>query len=221
MEQSSVFNIMTVQRLLEGLFLTFKISMISLIISFLGGIVEGIISTSEKKMVRFLTTLYLEVVRLIPILVWLFIFYFSIPILFKIHLEEEFVAILVFSFWGIAEIGDIVRGGIISISNHQKEAGEALGLSKVDIYRYILLPQAIRRIIPGSMNLGTRMIKTTSLLSLIGIIEVVKVGQQIIERGVLKEGNSAFIIYGMIMILYFVLCYPISFLSKSLEEKWS
>lgn len=84
-----------------------------------------------------------------------------------------------------------------------------------------MIPQAIRRMIPGTINLATRMIKTTSLVVLIGVIDVVKMGQQIIETARFEYPTASFWIYGFIFFLYFIICYPLSKLSKHLELKWN
>lgn len=81
-------------------------------------------------------------------------------------------------------MSDLVRGALSSIPKHQYESSEALGLSKVQTYLYIIIPQTLRRLIPLSINLITRMIKTTSLILMIGVVEVLKVAQQIIEANV-------------------------------------
>ncbi|QDR79271.1 amino acid ABC transporter permease [Sporomusa termitida] len=221
---NSGINVLTeginLQRLLGGLLITARIAFLAILIGSLLGIVLGLINTSKSRIIRLLCRLYLEFFRIIPILVWLFIVYFGVPGLFNIHLEGELVAVIVFSLWGAAEMSDIVRGALASLPKHQIESGKALGLSFWGLYRYVLIPQAIRRLLPGAMNLATRMIKTTSLVVLIGVIDVVKVGQQIIERSLLKEPTASFWIYGLIFVLYFVICYPLSKLSKKLETKW-
>lgn len=221
---NSGINVLTeginLQRLLGGLLITARIAFLAIFIGSLLGIALGLISTSKSRIIRLLRRLYLECFRIIPILVWLFIVYFGVPGLFNVHLEGEFVAVLVFSLWGAAEMSDIVRGALESLPKHQMESGKALGLSFWGLYRYVLIPQAIRRLLPGAMNLATRMIKTTSLVVLIGVIDVVKVGQQIIERSLLKEPTASFWVYGLIFVLYFIICYPLSKLSKKLETKW-
>ena len=118
-------------------------------------------------------------------------------------------------------MGDIVRGALHSLPAHQIESAKALGLNKFQLYRYIMIPQAIRRMIPGTINLATRMIKTTSLVDLIGVIDVVKVGQQIIESSRFEYPTASFYIYSFIFLLYFIICYPLSKISKYLEKKWT
>ncbi|MBP2651969.1 MAG: polar amino acid transporter, inner rane subunit [Firmicutes bacterium] len=170
------------QRLLLGLAVTVRIAFISIILGSLLGILLGLIRTSKSKVITFICRVYLEVFRIIPILVWLFIVYFGVTNLLNIHLDGEIVALIIFSLWGAAEMSDIVRGALESLPKHQMESGLALGLSFWELYRYILIPQAVRRMLPGAINLSTRMVKTTSLVVMIGVIDVVKVGQQIIER---------------------------------------
>jgi len=207
-------------RLMGGLLITARIALIAIILGSLLGIIVGLVRTSKSRVLRFICRFYLELFRIIPILVWLFFVYFGVPGIFDIHLEGELVAVIVFSLWGAAEMGDIVRGALESLPKHQIESGKALGLNFWQLYRFVLLPQATRRMLPGAINLSTRMVKTTSLVVMIGVIDVVKVGQQIIERSILKEPTSSFWIYGFIFILYFIICYPLSKLSKKLEAKW-
>ena len=209
------------ERLLGGLLVTIRISFISIGIGTLLGIFMGLLRTLESKPLRFILRLYLETFRIIPILVWLYVVHFSFSPLLHIDISGETTSILVFSLWGAAEIGDLVRGALESMPRHQVESAKALGLSKTQLYRHILIPQAIRRMLPGSINLATRMVKTTSLVVLIGVIEVVKIGQQIIELGVIKAPTASFWVYGFIFILYFLVCFPLSRLSKRVERRWT
>jgi polar amino acid transport system permease protein len=217
---SVLFEGTTMQRLLEGLLVTAGIAFLSIIIGSILGIGMGLLRTSKSKAIQFICRFYLEVFRIIPILVWLFIVYFGVTSALDIHLDGEIVAVIVFSLWGAAEMGDIVRGALESLPKHQSESGKAIGLSFWGLYRYVLIPQAVRRMLPGAINLSTRMVKTTSLVVMIGVIDVVKVGQQIIERSVIKIPTASFWVYGLIFILYFIICYPLSKLSKKLEMKW-
>ena len=113
-----------------------------------------------------------------------------------------------------------MRGALISIPKHQYDSSAALGLTGIQIYRYIIIPQTLRRLIPLAINLVTRMIKTTSLIVLIGVVEVLKVGQQIIEASRYTAPSAALWIYGTVFFLYFIVCFPISKLSGKLEKRW-
>ena len=209
-----------IERLFQGLLVTCKIAFISVIIACILGIIFGVIMTSKNKVIKVISRIYLEAVRIIPILVWLFIVYFGAAKWLNTHLDAVFVSILVFVIWGTAEMGDLVRGAITSIEKHQTESALALGLNKIQVFRYILIPQSLKRVTPGAINLFTRMVKTSSLVVLIGVIEVIKVGQQIIENSILEFPAASFWIYGVIFILYFIICYPLSLLSKYLEKIW-
>ena len=207
-------------RLLEGLGVTLEISLLSVLVSMILGTGMGVLMSMNSKVIRFICRIYLNIVRIIPQLVLLFLAYFGLSKSFGVNLSGELAAVLVFSFWGIAEMVVLVRGSLTSIPKHQDETGLAVGLSRRQLYQYIIIPQTIRRLLPQTINLITRIIKTTSLIVLIGVVEVVKVGQQIIEASRLTVPSAALWIYGVIFILYFIICYPISLLAMKLEKWW-
>jgi polar amino acid transport system permease protein len=207
-------------RLLAGLWVTVKISIIAIVCSIFLGILLGAVMTSKNPIVKGITKVYLEFIRIMPQLVLLFLVYFGLSRSFGWNLSGEVSAVMVFTLWGTAEMGDLVRGALISIPKHQYESGEALGLTKIQIYRWIIIPQTLRRLIPLAINLMTRMIKTTSLIVLIGVVEVLKAGQQIIEANRYTVPDAALWIYGTIFFLYFFTCWPISVLAARLERKW-
>lgn len=208
-------------RMLNGLWVAVRISLISVVLSIGLGLVVGALMTMQNKIVKAVMRVYLEIVRIMPQMVLLFIVYFGTTRVFGINIEAEVSAIIVFTFWGTAEMGDLVRGALISIPKHQYESSEALGLGKLQTYRYVILPQTLRRLIPLSINLITRMIKTTSLVMMIGIVEVLKVTQQIIEANRRTSPDAAFGMFATVFMMYFIVCWPISLLSKHLEKRWS
>lgn len=208
-------------RLLDGLWVTVRISLISVVLSSLLGIILGMLMTINNPFIKAVTKAYLEFIRIMPQLVLLFIVYFGITKALGIHLSGELSAIIVFTLWGTAEMGDLVRGAISSIAKSQYESSKAIGLTTGQTYFYIIIPQAVRRLLPQVINLVTRMIKTTSLIVLIGVVEVVKVGQQIIDANRLTVPSAALWIYGLIFFMYFIVCYPVSLLSRKLEKVWS
>lgn len=176
--------------------------------------------TWKNPICRAILRCYLEFVRIMPQMVLLFLVYFGTTRAFGWDLSGELASVIVFTVWGTAEMSDLVRGALISIPIHQYESAEALGLTRMQSYRYIILPQVVRRLLPLSINLITRMIKTTSLLLMIGVVEVLKVAQQIIEANRMGSPNAAFGIYLMVLFLYFIACWPISLLAKYLEKRW-
>ena len=208
-------------RLLYGLWITIRIAGISLAFSMILGVFVGVAMTSKNRIIRFLMRIYLEFIRIMPQLVLLFLVYFGLARGTGINLTGEISAVIVFTLWGAAEMGDLVRGALASIPVHQYQSAAALGLTRVQQYRYVILPQTIRRLAPLSINLATRMIKTTTLVALIGVVEALKVGQQIIDANRFEFPNAALWIYGLIFILYFLICYPLSVAARRLEKKWS
>ena len=207
-------------RLLGGLWVALKISLISVVISIPLGILLGIVMTWKNPVTKAVTRVYLEIVRIMPQMVLLFLVFFGTTRAWGWDLSGETASVIVFVLWGTAEMSDLVRGALISIPKHQYESSEALGLTKAQTYWYIIIPQTVRRLIPLSINLITRMIKTTSLVLMIGVVEVLKVAQQIIEANRMASPNAAFGIYLVVFLLYFLACWPISLLASYLEKKW-
>ena len=207
-------------RLLGGLWTALRISLIAVVISIPLGILLGVLMTKKNRMLHAILRVYLEFIRIMPQMVLLFLVYFGTTRSFGWDLSGEVASIIVFVLWGTAEMSDLVRGALISIPKHQYESSEALGLSRTQTYLYVIIPQTIRRLIPLSINLVTRMIKTTTLVLMIGVVEVLKVAQQIIEANRMNSPNAAFGIYLTIFLLYFLACWPISLLARHLEKKW-
>ncbi|MBR1689254.1 MAG: amino acid ABC transporter permease [Oscillibacter sp.] len=207
-------------RLLGGLWVALRISLLSVAISIPAGILLGVVMTWKNPVTRALSRLYLEIIRIMPQLVLLFLVFFGTTRVFGWDLSGEFSSVIVFTLWGTAEMGDLVRGAFVSIPPHQYESAAALGLTERQTFFCVVLPQTVRRLIPLSINLITRMIKTTSLVLMIGVVEVLKVAQQIIEANRMSSPNAAFGVYLTVFILYFLACWPISLLARRLEELW-
>lgn len=206
-------------RLLSGLWVTIRISLISIGFSLILGTLLGAVMTSKNPIVKAVCRVYLEIVRIMPQLVWLFVVFFGVTKLTGLNLGGETSAVIVFTIWGAAEMGDLVRGAFLAIPRHQFESSLSLGLSKAQMYVFIIFPQAIRGLIPNVINLSTRMIKTTALVSLIGVTEVLKVGKQIIDANRFEYPNAAIWVYAAIFFMYFLICFPLSLLSRKLTAK--
>ena len=217
---SILFKGINFQRLLLGLWVTLRIALVTIGISVVLGLIFGLAMMSRSKAARCVCRVWLEAVRIMPQLVLLYLVYFGFARLFGWDLEGELSAVIVFSFWGTAEMGDLFRGALTSIPRHQRESAAALGLTAAQINRYILLPQTVRRLLPQTINLATRIIKTTALVKMINVTEVLKVGQQIIGQ-FYREPSAAFWVYGTIFLLYFLVCWPISLAAARLEKKWA
>lgn len=194
---------------------TLAISLLAILFATLGGVGYGVLAQQGGKLTRVVLRVYLELFRVVPVLVWLYLFFFGLPIFFGLDIPAFWCAVLVLALWGASEVGEVVRGGLGSLARGQQEAGLALGLSRWQLYRHVLLPQALQRLTPPTINIYTRIIKTSSLAVLIGVVEVIKVGQQIIERT-----YGSLLIYGLLFLFFFLVCYPLSLVSRRLEQQW-
>ena len=207
-------------RLLGGLWVTVRISLFAVLLSIPLGVLFGMFMTRKNPLARAVSRLYLDFIRIMPQLVLLFLVYFGATRAFGWNLSSELSAVIVFTLWGTAEMGDLVRGALISIPRHQYDSAEALGMTKGQTFLYVIVPQTVRRLLPLAINLTTRMIKTTSLVVLIGMVEVLKVGQQIIDVNRFDYPTAALWVYGAVFILYFLVCWPISLAARRLEQRW-
>lgn len=208
-------------RLLGGLAVTVRISLIAVALSLPLGVLFGLLMTRENRVIKLLSRIYLDFIRIMPQLVLLFLVFFGSARVFGLSLSGEFSAVLVFTLWGTAEMGDLVRGALMSIPKHRYESAAALGLTAGQCSRYVIIPQTLRRLLPLAINLVTRMVKTTSLIVLIGVVEVLKTGQQIIDANRFQYPTAALPIYGVIFLLYFLVCWPVSMLARYLEQRWA
>lgn len=207
-------------RLMEGLGITLQISAAAVGLSLLLGIPAGLLMAGRRPLIPKLLRLYLEIIRVMPILVLLFLFYYSLSRFLNINLSAMTVSVLVFTLWGTAEMSDLVRGAVSSLPRHQWESGRALGLNEMQVSLYVVFPQIVRRLLPGIINLTTRMIKTTPFVFFINLPDLLKVGQQIVEVSGIRNPLSSVWVYGFIFAVYFAICYPISLLSRYLELRW-
>ena len=217
---SILFKGINFQRLMGGLWVTLRLALITIGLSCLFGLLFGMLMLSKKRGTKAFCRVWLEIVRFMPQLVLLYIVYFGFARLFGWDLDGETSAVIVFTFWGTAEMGDLIRGALTSIPLHQTESAAALGLKKGQVYLYVLIPQTLRRLLPQAINLSTRIIKTTALVKMINVTEVLKVGQQIIGQ-FYRQPDAAFWVYFVIFLLYFLVCWPFSLLAKQLEKRWA
>jgi len=195
---------------------TLAISGLSILFATLGGVLYGVLASLGKRLVNILLQVYLELFRAIPVLVWLYLVFFGLPIFFGLSIPSFWCAVLVLGLWGASEVGEVVRGALRSLPRGQREAGLSIGLAGWQLYAYVLLPQALKRMTPPTINLYTRIVKTSSLAVLIGVVEVIKAGQQIIERT-----YESVLIYAALLLFFFFVCYPLSAASRVLERRWA
>lgn len=206
-------------RLLGGLWVTIWIALVSVAFSIVLGFGFGILMTFKNRAVKIICRIYLEIMRIMPQMVLLFVMYYGLTRSMGISLSGEAASILVFTLWGTAEMGDLVRSSLESVPKHQYESGKAVGLTDRQIFMYIIIPQTLQSLIPLSMNLITRMIKTTSLVVFVGVIEVVKIGQQIVESNRLTIPTASIAVYFVIFMMYFFVCWLLSLAARYIEKR--
>jgi len=199
--------------------ITLQLGIWTFFISLLLSIMIGFLRAYKTpKIIKFILGLYVEVFRGTPLLVQLFLIYYGLPY-FNITLEPMTCAIIGLSLNSAAYMSEIIRGAILSIDKGQYEAAFSLGYSKVKTYILIILPQSFRVALPSLMNSFASIIKETSLVSIISIAEITRVGNQIYARTL-----RPFEVYLVIALIYLVMTYSISLLVKFIEgrsTRWS
>ncbi|MBN3859513.1 ABC transporter permease subunit [Neisseriaceae bacterium PsAf] len=209
---------LTWKRLVQGLYVTLEVAFFAIIFSLLLGTILGVLRTFDYRFIKVSSYIYLSIIRILPTLVLLYILYYTLPSLLNIEIDGILVGVIAFTLWGTAEMSDIVRSAIISLPQHQSDSALAIGLSQQQAFTYILLPQAFKNVIPPSINLAARIIMTTAFLSLIGVRELVRVGKEIIEANAMLNYMAPFWIYGIILLLFFAMCYSLSRWAKTLYD---
>jgi polar amino acid transport system permease protein len=200
--------------LVQGLMVTFQVSGISLLLSFAIGLTAALFRLSDSRAARLLARFYLEAIRNTPLMVQLFFIYFVLgPVL---GIERFFSAVLALSLFEGAYASEIFRAGIVSIQKGQWEAAYSLGLSRFDSYRCIVLPQAIRRILPPLTSQGISLIKDSALVSIIAVYDLTMQGQVIIA-----ETFLTFELWFTIAAIYLAVTVTLSVLVNFLENHLS
>ncbi len=198
--------------LLMGLYMTIKVSVVSIIMALVIGLITGLMRISENPLFKNLSTVYIELVRGTPLLVQIFIVYFFIGTLFGM---TRFIAgAFALAVFEGAYIAEIIRAGIQSIPRGQTEASLALGMNYFQIMRYIIIPQAFKRVLPALAGQFISLIKDSSLLSVISLTELTKAGREIVS-----STFSPFEVWFTVALLYFIVTYSLSLLDRYLERR--
>lgn len=200
--------------LLKGVPYTLLISFGGLAIGFLLGIFFGLLRISPMQWLRWPAITYIEVFRGTPVLVQVLFIFYGLPQLLGGPIDAVTAGIAAIAVNSGAYISEIVRGGVQSIERGQREAGLSLGLSRVQTFRYIIWPQAFRRMIPALGNQGIISIKDTSLFAVIGVGELVRQGQIYIATTF-----NALEVYLMVAVMYLIITLTLSIALRMLERK--
>jgi polar amino acid transport system permease protein len=178
------------------------------------GLLAGLLRLSRFAPLRWLSQAYVEVFRCTPVLVQLVWFYYALPILTGIEMSATTAAILALSLYGGAFYSEIIRGGINSIEPGQTEAALALGMTPGQSMRRIVLPQALKRMVPPLMNQSIIQLKNTSLVSVLAVPDLLYQGQ-----AVAHDSYRPLEIYTLVAVIYFVILFPLTLLVGRLERR--
>lgn len=198
--------------LLQGLWITLEISVLSLFCTLILGLTAALFRLSDSFTARALAHSYLELIRNTPLLIQIFFVYFVISPVLDIGAFAS--AVLALSLFEGAYAAEILRAGIVSLTRGQWEAAHSLGLGTFDTYRDVILPQAIRRVLPPLAGQGISLIKDSSLASTIAIYDLTMQGQKIVA-----ETFLAFEIWFTVAAIYLVITFGLSFAVRALEHR--
>ena len=200
---------------IKGALMTVAVSGLGILFSTVLGFLMGLMRGSQNKLLAGIIGVYVAVIRGTPFVVQIFIVFFIFPE-WGIQLEAFPAAVLALSILGTAFICEIVAGGIKAVDRGQWEAAASSGLTLVQQLRFVILPQALQTILPPLVGQYVLMVKDSSVVSVIGVVELTRVGWVTVVR--IPEGLMVFSLVGL---FYFVICYPMIRLSNTLERKFA
>jgi His/Glu/Gln/Arg/opine family amino acid ABC transporter permease subunit len=204
----------------QGLKETLRLALLSVVGSAAIGILLGTLLTIRFLPTRALIRLYIEVWRGLPILVTIFLIYFALPNATDVRLSPFTAGAIGLTLWGSAQVAEATRGAVQSIPREQHEAAAALGFGWIGRHVFVVLPQALRRLLPPIVSLLANVIQNTTIVALIGVAEVLETGNRSVERLTFTTADPhAFEIFGFVMVIFFVISFPLTRLAAFLERR--
>ena len=203
-------------RLLQAALVTIEVSLLSLILATVMGLVVALMRTSRRRWLYLPAVAYTEVLRSVPTLVLLFLMFFALPALLGLNIPNFPAAVLALGLAGSASMAEIIRGGIEAIGHGQWEAAHSLGLHYPAILRFVIMPQALRLSIPPAISLYVALIKDSSLILLVGVVELTTVGMSIRS---LTHGRASLAVFLTMGVMYFIICTTVAILGDRLERR--
>ncbi|MBT3456118.1 amino acid ABC transporter permease [bacterium] len=200
--------------LLRGALVSIQIGFFGSLIGILGGTFVGILQTTKSKIIKFFIVAYVNIVRGTPMLIQIGLVHYVFFPLLEINSSAFVSAVTAIGLNSIAYISEVIRSGIQSVDKGQIEAAQTLGLSRIQTNLHIVLPQAIRNVIPALGNELITLIKDSSLASTIGVYELLKEGSIVISRT-----YDALSVYLMVGIIYLIITSSLSLVMTILERK--
>jgi polar amino acid transport system permease protein len=198
-----------------GLLLTFYLAVVSLVFSFFGGLILGLMCVSRSPFIKYPTLVIVNGIRGMPLLMVIFWMYFLLPALMGRPTPESWTVIMALTLFTSAYMSQIVQAGIEGISKGQTEAALSTGLHHWQVMLFIILPQGLRNMIPSFVNQFVSMIKDTSLAFIVGVSELTHVATQVNNRTMIYPTE----IFFFIAVVYFIICFAFTSLSRWLEKK--
>jgi len=198
-----------------GVLLTFYLAVVSLVFSFFGGLILGLMCVSRNRLIKYPTLAIVNAVRGMPLLMVIFWMYFLLPALMGRTTPESWTVIMALTLFTSAYMSQIVQAGIEGIARGQTEAALSTGLHHWQVMLFILLPQGLRNMIPSFVNQFVSMIKDTSLAFIVGVSELTHVGTQVNNRTMIYPTE----IFLFIAVVYFIICFAFTSLSRWLETR--
>ena len=200
---------------------TLRIAAGALVGSTVIGVVLGTLLTLDFRLVRTPIRLYIEFWRGLPILVTIFIIFFALPAISpRLEFDAFTAAIIGLTLWGSAQVAEATRGAVGSIPNEQHEAAAALGFGWFGRHRFVILPQAARRLLPPLVSLLVNIIQNTTIAQVIGAAELLETGERSAERLTFTTLEShALEIYGAVAVVFFLISFPLTRLAAHLEKR--
>ena len=208
-----------------GLPATLKISAVAVVGSALIGVVLGTLLTIDFRPSRMLIRGYIEIFRGLPILVTVFIVFFGLPAITEtLKFSPIWATSIALILWGSAQVAEATRGAVGSIPSEQHEAALALGFGWVGRHRFVILPQAFRRLLPPFVSLLVNIIQNSTLAAVIGGIELLQASKSQVERLTFFPPAGigeihAVEIFGAVMVLFFIISFPLTRLAAYLEKR--
>jgi polar amino acid transport system permease protein len=204
----------------QGLVNTLKLSAIALVGSALIGITLGTLLTIRFLPMRALIRLYIEVWRGLPILVTIFIIFFALPAISdSLRFDALTAGAIGLILWGSAQVAETTRGAVQSIPREQHEAASALGFGWVGRHAFVIMPQALRRLLPPLVGLLVNIIQNTTIVQVIGAPELLESAERQVERLTFEGEQHAIEVYGAVMLIFFVISFPLTRLAAYLEKR--
>ncbi len=204
---------------LKGLRMTLALACAVLCCTTVISSILGVLATLPNRAIKWAIHGYVELFRSIPLVVNVFFVFFGSPLL-GLDLSPFVAATVGLSLWGGANGTVIVSGGLNAVPPHQWKSAMALGLRRWQVYAFIVGPQSLKSILPAFTGLLTLLVQSTAIGALVGVGEFLKIGQNVIERATIMQGQSpAFQVYALMLLVYFVICSSLSAFSRYLERR--